>query len=205
MTPEVAPELTGIWLWVGILLVPIAGAACTAFTKVSIVLSALRIGLSAENLLPWSAVFALSVVLTAVIMAPIALASYAQVEIVGGLAAIDYTSASELFAPLREFLTNQANPDEVAFFSELRGLPSTDPVVLVPAFLITEITEALEMAVLLLVPLVAVDLLLAQVYALAGISAVTMQRVALPLKVLLFLSVGGWDLIIGSLVRGYVV
>lgn len=203
MTAEAAPELLGIWLWVGVLLVPIAGAACTAFTKVSIVLSAVRIGLSAENLLPWSAVFALAVVVTAVIMSPVALASYSHVQAMGGLGALSLAGVAEVFAPLAEFLTTHADPDEVAFFAQLRGLPSQDPLVLVPAFLITEITEALEMAVLLLVPLVMVDLLLAQVYALLGVAATSLQRVALPLKVLLFLAVGGWDLVIGGLVRGY--
>ncbi len=203
MSPEVAPELTGIWLWIGLLLVPIAGAACTAFTKISIVLSALRIGLSAENLLPWSAVFALSVVITAVVMAPLVITSYTQLDALGGLAALDLASVRDMFTPWAAFLSRHASPDELAFFSELRGLPSSDPLVLIPAFLITEVTEALEMAVLLLVPLVAIDLLLAQLYALLGISAATLQRVALPLKVLLFLAVGGWDLVIGSIVRGY--
>jgi len=203
VSAEAAPELLGIWLWVGILLVPIAGAACTAFTKVSIVLSAVRIGLSAENLLPWSAVFALAVVVTAVIMSPVAFASYSHVQAMGGLGALNLAGVSEVFAPLAEFLQTHADPDEVAFFAELRGLSSQDPLVLVPAFLITEITEALEMAVLLLVPLVMVDVLLAQVYALLGVAASSLQRVALPLKVLLFLAVGGWDLVIGGLVRGY--
>jgi len=197
--PELLPYLV-------LAAVPLVLAIATAFTKASVVLGALRVGLGAEALLPWSAMLALALVVTAVVMAPVALTSVEAVEAVGGLDALSGASSDEWLSvaePLRAFLHRHAATDELQFFAELQGVEAGDPRVLVPAFLVTELAEALTMAVLILLPLVLVDLVVAQSLTLLGLANAPGPLVTLPLKLLLFLVVGGWDVVIGGLVEGY--
>jgi flagellar biosynthesis protein FliP len=202
----VDPEFSSVSLWLVLAFAPLVLAACTAFTKVSVVLSALRVGLGAERLLPWSAVFALSVVVTVVIMTPVGLAMFGAFEAGGGassLAGADWGAWAGLLDPLLGFLRRHASPAEVEFFAGLQGLGAGHPLAVVPAFLVTELYEAFAMAVLILIPLVAVDVLLAQLFVLTGLGGQPALLVSLPCKLLLFLAVDGWDLILGGLVEGY--
>ncbi len=197
---------SGISLWLAIAALPLALTACTAFTKISVVLSALRVGLGAERILPWGAVFALAVVMTGVIMAPIGLSLFAGIEASGGVEGLSGAGVEvwqRALAPLSEFMTRHAAVGELEFFAELQGLGQGHPLVLIPAFLVTELGEAFVMAVLILVPLVAVDVLLAQVFVLIGLPGQPLPLVALPMKLLLFLAVNGWDVVLGGLVEGY--
>lgn len=204
MLPELPP---GIAAWVALTVAPLLAITCTAFTKASVVLSALRVGLGAETLLPWSAVFALSLAITAVIMGPVAAASLAAFEAAGGIEGMSQGPGSqvlEVLAPLQGFLERHADAAELGFFVELQGVPAGHPLALVPAFLLTELTEALQISLLILVPFVLVDLVVAQVLLLLGIgSGVSQPLVSLPLKISLFLAVGGWDVIVRGLVEGY--
>jgi type III secretory pathway component EscR len=75
----------GLLAWALLTAGPLLAITCTAFTKASVVLSALRVGLGAEQLMPWSAVFALSLAITAVIMGPVATASLQALGEVGGI------------------------------------------------------------------------------------------------------------------------
>ena len=198
---------TGVLAWLALTAGPLLAITCTAFTKASVVLSALRVGLGAEQLLPWSAVFALSLAITAVIMGPVAAASLAALAEAGGVDAIRQGPVSQIvdvLAPLQEFLARHADPTELDFFVDLQGLPAEHPLALVPAFLVTELGEALQISLLILVPFVLVDLVVAQVLVLLGLAGgQTQSLVGLPLKIALFLAVGGWDVIVRGLVEGY--
>jgi len=184
---------------------PLVLAAATAFTKSSVLFGALRFGLGAEALLPMPVVLALALVVTAIVMGPTAADVLGEIEARGGFDTLARTPTAwlEAFEPWRVFLARHAEPDELAFFAELQGRGVDDPLVIVPAFLVTELAEALAMAVVVLVPLVIVDLLVAQGLALLGLAQMPVPLVAVPLKLLLFLAVGGWDVIVGGLVEGY--
>lgn len=197
----------GLLAWALLTAGPLLAITCTAFTKASVVLSALRVGLGAEQLLPWSAVFALSLAITAVVMGPVAAASLQALAEVGGIAGLREGPGSQIstvLAPLQEFLARHAEPGELDFFADLQGLPAEHPLALIPAFLVTELGEALQISLLILVPFVLVDLVLAQVLVLMGLGGgPTQPLVGLPLKIALFLAVGGWDVIVRGLVEGY--
>ena len=193
-----SPELpAGAATWLALSLAPIAAVSCTAFAKASVVFSAIRVGLGAESLLPWSAVFALSLVVAAVIMGPVAQATAALYSAGPPL------EVAALLEPLAGFLGRHADPAEVEYFAGLGAIDPTHPLALVPAFLVTELGEALHMAALILVPFVLVDLILAQLVALIGLSGQVQTATALPVKLLLFLAVGGWDAVVRGLVEGY--
>lgn len=202
--------------WLVLAALPLVLGMATAFTKASVVLGALRVGLGAEVLLPWSAMLALALVITGVVMTPVALDTVAAIEAAGGTAALldpaHATGAAaggsaipwdSVTAPWLDFLGRHAAADERRLFAELQQVDPLDPRAVVPGFLVTELSEALHMAVLVLLPLVLVDLVVVQVLTLLGLSAAPGPRVTLPLKLLLFLGAGGWDVVIRGLVEGY--
>ncbi|MEM9461809.1 MAG: hypothetical protein AAGF11_47060 [Myxococcota bacterium] len=197
--------------WLVLAALPLVLGMATAFTKASVVLGALRVGLGAEVLLPWSAMLALALVITGVVMTPVALDTVAAIEAAGGTAALfDPAGAAgapipwdSVTAPWLDFLGRHAAADERLLFAELQQVDPLDPRAVVPGFLVTELGEALHMAVLVLLPLVLVDLVVVQVLTLLGLSAAPGPRVTLPLKLLLFLGAGGWDVVIRGLVEGY--
>ncbi len=192
--------------WLVLAALPILLAVATSFTKASVVLGAVRVGLGAEVLLPWAAMWGLALVITGVVMGPVVLEMLTAIEAMGGSEALTSGGAeawATAGAPLLEFLRHHAAPDEVRFFAELQGLAPADPRVLVPSFLVTELGEALHMAVLVLLPLVLVDLVVAQALTLLGLAAAPGPLVTLPLKLLLFLAAGGFDVVVRGLVEGY--
>ena len=192
--------------WLVLAAVPLVLATCTAFTKIGIVLSALRIGLGAEALLPFGIIIALAVLLSAIVMAPVAIALGEGVVASGGLEALlsaPLPTWVEVLRPMSDFLAANSSDAERSFYAGLQNTALTDPRTLVPAFLTTELTEALTMAVLLIVPFLLVDLIVAQILTLVDLAQVSPQTFALPAKILLFVYAGGWDLIVSALVEGY--
>lgn len=110
--------------------------------------------------------------------------------------------------PLRAFLTKHASArDRETFVDASRRLgraTSGDEVwVLAPAFLSTELREAFAIAVLIFVPFLVIDLVVGLGLAALGLQTTSPQTIALPLKLLLFVSVDGWRLLLDSLLRGY--
>ena len=111
--------------------------------------------------------------------------------------------------PLRGFLARHAAaPDRQTFvdLSARMGHPARgdELSVLAPAFLTTELKEAFAIAVLIFIPFLVLDLLVGLGLASLGLTSTNPQIVALPLKLLLFVAVDGWRLLIDSLLRGYV-
>lgn len=194
MGPEL-PAAAATWLALGLL--PVAAVCCTAFAKASVVLSAVRVGLGAEALLPYSAVFALALVAAAVVMGPVA---QEVVALHGAGAPLDVAA---MFEPLVAFLGRHADAGELRYFAGLNAVDPSHPLALVPAFLLTELGEALEMAALIIIPFVLVDLVLAQLVALIGLPGQVQTAAALPVKLLLFVAVGGWDAVVRGLIEGY--
>ena len=200
-------ELPGNFVgWLLLASLPLLLAACTAFTKIAVVLGALRLGLGAERLLPAGSMLALALVITALIMAPVAedcFVAYAQAGGYEALVAAPLERGAELLAPLWDFLAVHAEPEEIASFAELAGRSGDDPLVLAPAFLLSELGRGLGLAVVILLPFVVVDLICAQVLVLLGLSNTPTAVIALPAKILLFLAADGWTTVVVGLVEGY--
>jgi flagellar biosynthesis protein FliP len=198
------PASVSVWLILGSL--PLLLAACTAFTKISVVLAALRMGLGAERLLPYGSMLALALVVTGLVMAPVAEACLLALEAAGGLeavAAAPLELGTEVLGPLWQFLAAQADPKQIDLFAELSGRAADQPAVLVPAFLLSELARGLQLAVMILLPFVVVDLICAQVLVLLGLNQTPTAVVALPAKILLFLAADGWTTVVVGLVEGY--
>ena len=112
-------------------------------------------------------------------------------------------------APLRTFLAKHSGPKDRATFVDLarklgHGDVRGDELwVLAPAFIATELRQAFEMAILIFIPFLVIDLVVALGLASLGLAATSPQVVALPLKLLLFVAIDGWRLLLDSLLRGY--
>ncbi len=213
-----------------IAIVPLIVLMLTCFVKVSVVLSLLRNAIGATDAPSGLVVMGVSIVLTLFVMAPVAvemvtaagtapavtapaqpssafdtaLRQLVPVEHHGELAAFE-----RALVPLRGFLAKHAGPlDRETFveLSERMGHPAKgdELSVLAPAFLTTELKEAFAIAVLIFIPFLVLDLIVGLGLSALGLSTTNPQIVALPLKLLLFVSVDGWRLLIDSLLRGYV-
>jgi flagellar biosynthesis protein FliP len=191
-------------------------AVTTCFAKVTLVLSALRLGLSPRGLIPWSVIASLSLLVSLVIMTPTMEAMWSPLQVVWvalgegdgaggttGLWELVRPVAAGVAAPLVEFMVRHTDPEVV---TALRGVGEgavQGPGVIALAFLISEITSGLALGVIVLVPFVAVDLVVSQVLGYVGGGEQLSVHVALPAKVAVFLAAGGWTQLITSLWGGY--
>jgi len=218
-----APSLGALLTLVMLALIPLVLMAGTSFVKASIVLSILRNALGAQGVLSGTVIVALAALLTAYVMAPVAEAAFqaaasplAALDVDAPLAGQQRARALEALSlasePLRAFLERNAGVPERKLFLELRAgqtAPSAlavtdrDLMVVLPAFLITELKEALQIGLLLLLPFLVVDLVISSVLAALGMSSLSPATVALPLKLLVFLSVDGFAALARALVTGY--
>jgi flagellar biosynthesis protein FliP len=182
----------------------------TSFTRIAIVLSFLRQALGAPQLPPNQVMVGLALALSGFVMAPTADRVYAEAL---GPYLEDRLGPAEALArgsaPLREFMLRQTREQDLALFRDIsrrpgpaRGeeLPMT---VVIPAFLVSELTTAFRMGLFLYVPLLLIDLLVAAVMTAMGMMMVPPMMVALPLKVGVFVMADGWRLVVASLARSF--
>lgn len=120
----------------------------------------------------------------------------------------DVDTAERALGPLRAFLTRHAGARETGTFVGLAGsmghaAAGTEIWVLAPAFLATELREAFAIAVLIFLPFLVIDLVVGLALSALGLASTSPQSIALPLKLLLFVAVDGWRLLLEALLRGY--
>jgi flagellar biosynthesis protein FliP len=112
-------------------------------------------------------------------------------------------------APLRAFMLRQVRPDDVALFVEIaRQEPPASPDdvslrVLLPAFMISELRRAFEIGFLVFIPFLVIDMVVASVLMSMGMMMLPPVMVSLPVKLIFFVLVDGWALVVGSLVQSF--
>ncbi len=199
MAPLVQDAALRLLPYVALAALPVVAVAATAFAKALVVTAALRTGLAAERLLPAPVVWVLALLLTTVVMLPVFEGPASHL-----LDTNDPAGAADLlWRRWSAFLAKNATAEETAFFSSLTGRPAQDPLVLVASFFSTELIEALSMAVSILAPFLAVDLIVAQGLVLVSMTNLPAPVVAVPIKLALFLSVDGMHLLVRGFVEGY--
>ena len=181
----------------------------TCFMRIAIVLSFVRTALSLQGTPANQIIIGLSLFLTVFIMAPTwekidsaALTPYRNKEISSGEA------LARASAPVRSFMLKQARPKDVELFVELAKLGPTSPEqlplqVVIPGFIISELRTAFQMGFLLFVPFILIDLVVATVLMSMGMMMMPPVTVSLPLKILLFVLVDGWNLVVRSIVLSF--
>lgn len=191
-------------------LLPALVLTTTSFVRTVVVLSFVRHGVGAPSTPPNQVIVGLAIFLTAFVMAPVldrvkvdAVDPYLAGEI-GESAAFD-----RAVGPIRGFLLSQTRESDLRLFydASTTALPeSPDDVSLrmaVPAFVVSELTTAFQMGVVVLLPFLVVDLAVASLLMSMGMMMVPPTTLSLPIKLLLFVLVDGWNLVCGSLLRSY--
>jgi flagellar biosynthesis protein FliP len=181
----------------------------TCFTRIVIVLSFVRTALQLQGSPANQIIIGLSLFLTMFIMAPVwdgiqndALTPY-QANQITSQQAIDRASAH-----IRTFMLQQARPKDVELFAQMAKLQPTKPDdlplrVVIPGFIISELRTAFQMGFLIFVPFILIDLVVATVLMSMGMMMMPPTVFSLPLKLLLFVLVDGWSLIVTSLVHSF--
>ncbi|MBZ0156345.1 MAG: flagellar type III secretion system pore protein FliP [Alphaproteobacteria bacterium] len=182
----------------------------TSFTRIVVVLSFLRQALGTPQVPPTQVIIGLSLFVTLFIMAPVtdriyneAYIPYTKKEINGE------TALERAGVPLKEFMLRQTKEKELAFFLKLSkaerpARPMDLPLrVVVPAFAIGELKKAFEIGFLIFLPFLVIDMVVSSVLLSLGMMMLPPVMVSMPFKLLLFVLVDGWELIIGSLVGGF--
>ena len=187
-------------------LLPLALITLTSFAKIAVVLSALRNALGAPDVPSGAVVTALALALSVYVMAPVFERAEAEVGKVEGQGVAPLLAAVR--EPLRGFLSRHAGPSEKSMFVELakeqgRSAQPNDLAVLWPSFALSEMKRAFQLGFYLFLPFLVLDLVVAQVLLALGVSGLDPQRVALPFKLLLFVSVNGFMLLARALVLAY--
>lgn len=188
---------------------PVLLVTLTSFTRIVIVLSFLRQALGTQQSPSNQIIIALALFLSLYVMAPV----WQQIE---SRSVIPYLqkqitpqeAISQAWAPLQSFLLRQTRKDDVALFVEMRKEnlsqgAETAATVLIPAFLLSELKTAFQMAFLIYVPFLILDLVVASVLMSLGMMFLPPVLVSLPFKLILFVLADGWNLLVGSLVRSF--
>jgi len=190
--------------------VPAALVIMTSFTRIAIVFHFLRQALGTQEMPSNQMLVGLTLFLTAFIMAPVAdriNADAVQPAIAGKIAV---TEALERGAPpLRTFMLKQTRQADLALFVDLAHLarPNTAddlPMrVVIPAYAISELKTGFQMGFFLFVPFLLIDLIVSTTLLSMGMLQLPPAMISLPFKVLLFVMIDGWNLIVGSIVRSF--
>jgi len=191
-------------------LVPAILLLMTSFTRVIIVLSFVRSALATQQTPPNQILIGLALFLTFFIMAPV----YNQVKsqaidpyLTGELTQEQALAAGE--KPVREFMYRQTREKDLALFVNMSAMPqprTRDDIpmhVLIPAFIISELKTAFQMGFLIYIPFLIIDLVIASTLMAMGMFMVPPIMISLPFKIMLFVLVDGWYLVVKSLLESF--
>ena len=182
----------------------------TSFTRLIVVFSFLRHALGTQQMPPNQLLIGLALFLTFYIMTPVwqevnqkALVPYKEKK-------ISQTQAfEEALKPVRQFMLKQTREKDLALFVQMAKMPrpknSNDipTMVLLPAYMISELKTAFQIGCILYIPFLIVDMVVASVLLSMGMMMLPPVMISLPFKVILFVLVDGWNLVVGSMVKSF--
>jgi flagellar biosynthesis protein FliP len=194
----------------GLSLVPALLFTVTGFTRILIVLSFVRQGMGLQTTPPNQVLVGIAAFLTLFVMAPTISAikkdAWDPLEHHQITMTVAIKDAEE---PLREFMFAQTRVEDIALFENLahKAQPQTradvPTYVLIPAFIVSELKTAFQIGFLIFLPFLIIDLIVSSTLMSMGMIMLPPTFVSLPFKILLFVLVGGWDLVINSLVASF--
>jgi flagellar biosynthetic protein FliP len=182
----------------------------TSFTRIVVVLSLLRQGMGVQQLPPNQVVIGLSLFLTFFVMAPvgqeinrIALEPYMAGQV------SQFEALTRAMGPLRDFMLKQTREKDLALMVQLGKIaPPKTPTdlpthVLIPAFALSEIKTAFQIGLVLFIPFLIIDMVVASALMSMGMLMLPPVLISLPFKLLLFVLADGWHLVARALVTGF--
>lgn len=211
------PNIIGILIAVtGLGLTPLIVVTTTAFLKISVVMFVLRNALGLQQSPPTLVLYGVALILTVYISAPVLGDIYARVndpEVNFRTAEGLEAAAQKIRVPLHDFLVRFTQPQEREFFLAgtariwpERAQASTSPddlMILVPSFMVSELTRAFKIGFLLYLPFIIIDLVISNILMAMGMIMVSPLVISVPFKLLLFVLVDGWSRLVHGLILSY--
>jgi flagellar biosynthetic protein FliP len=198
-------------LMTGLTLLPAALMTMTSFLRIVIVLSILRQALGTMQTPSNQVLVGLALFMTLFIMAPVfdkinqdAVEPYLN-EQINLMQAVEAGSG-----PMRQFMIQQVREDDLALFGEMANVkldePETVPFrVLIPAFITSELKTAFQIGFLLFIPFLVIDLVVSSLLMAMGMMMLSPMIISMPFKLMLFVLIDGWSLIVGTLANSFIV
>ncbi|MFQ5330021.1 MAG: flagellar type III secretion system pore protein FliP [Thermodesulfobacteriota bacterium] len=205
----VATTIQIVLLLTALTLIPAVLLMMTSFTRFIIVLSLLRHAMGLQQSPPNQVILGLSLFLTFFVMSPVLNQAYVK-----GVAPylnqeVDYKEAVTMgLEPFRAFMFKQTGEKEIALFAGMSGMEqpkSRDEVptrVVIPAFITSELKTAFQVGFIIFIPFLLIDMVVASVLMSMGMMMLPPILISLPFKLMLFVLVDGWNLLVGSMVGG---
>jgi flagellar biosynthesis protein FliP len=197
-------------LLTGLTFIPALLLMMTSFTRIIIVFTLLRHALGTQTSPPNQVLVGLALFLTFFIMAPVGERIYNEAYIPLAENKLNFPDALEKGAvPLRAFMLKQVREADLATFSRIAKQPAPEKIedipmrVLIPAFVTSELKTAFQIGFIVFIPFLIIDMVVASVLMSMGMMMMSPVIVALPFKIMLFVLVDGWNLLIGSLVLSF--
>jgi len=200
-------------------LVPLMVVTTTSFLKISLVLLVLRNAIGVQQVPPTLAIYGISLALSVFIMAPTVQevgkrALSADSNPVASRSVPLLQKAQNAFDPLRTFMLKMSRPEQREMFlasakklwpkDAAKDAKSSDALILIPAFVVSELQTGYEIGFLIYIPFVVIDLLISNLLMALGMQQVSPQTITIPLKLLLFTLVSGWAKLLNALAMSYV-
>ena len=206
-------------------LLPLTAVMTTSFLKIAVVFALVRNALGVQQVPPNMALYGLAAILSVYVMGPVVMqvghelraareqpaptVPGAQPDQLGAMLAAIGRGAE----PLRGFMLRNSRPEQRDFFvrtarhlwgeEAARELREDDLIVLIPAFLVSELTAAFQIGFLLYLPFVVIDLIVSNILLAMGMMMVSPVTISLPLKLFLFVMIDGWTRLIQGMVLSY--
>jgi flagellar biosynthetic protein FliP len=182
----------------------------TSFTRITIVFHFLRQALGTQEMPSNQVLIGLALFLTVFIMAPVGtrINELAIAPVMNGEITVNQ-GLERGTPPLREFMLRQTRDNDLKLFLELSKAPKPKSkselpmTVVVPAYVISELKTGFQMGFFLFVPFLLIDLVVSTTLLSMGMLQLPPAMISLPFKVLLFVMIDGWNLVVGSIVRSF--
>ncbi len=209
--PEQVSTLLQILLLMTVLsLAPAIVVMMTSFTRFAIVFSLVRHALGTQQMPPNQILIGLSLLLTFFLMTPVmnrinseALQPYLAEEI------SQETAIEKAAEPIREFMFKQTRKKDLALFMDISKMKKPDTyeeiptIILVSSFVISELKTAFQIGFVIYIPFLVIDMVVASVLLSMGMMMLPPFMVSLPFKLMLFVLIDGWNILVGSMVKSF--
>jgi flagellar biosynthesis protein FliP len=209
MFGKLDPSLQLIILMSSLALVPFVVVSMTSFLRYMIVLSILKTALGTQQVPPAIVLVGMALILTMYTMSPVFGEIYTQINPImqkNGSVMQIMAAGSE---PLKNFMMRQTRQSDVAFFVQMNhAKPPASPKDLsiwevAPAFMVSELRTSFEIGFIVFIPFIVIDLVVANILLALGMMMLSPTIISLPFKILIFVAVDGWSLIVDGLIQSF--
>ena len=212
---DLSNSIEMLMLFTVLTLLPSILIMMTSFTRVIVILSFLKNAMGVQQAIPSQVIVGLSLFLTFFIMAPVGNTVYSEALRPYFDNEITQEEAFETaMIPVREFMRKQTREKDIKLFMDLsknedlinsedivlENIPNT---VIIPAFIISELKTGFQVGFLLFIPFIVIDMVVASTLMSMGMMMLPPMMISLPFKILLFVLVDGWDMVIKSIIIGF--